>query len=599
MRSLLRPASLFITATYLLLSAVPLVPLLLGHPVDAPGRILCIEFLGWLIAWSLMASPARFHWLLFPAFLALPAELYLNAYYNQNISAHHLGIVMETSPTEAREFIGGKWWLAAGAVLGMTAWWLGSWCAARSCQVLEWRSWSRWIAVSIVATMLAVWWYAQESEAGKPRASATARSVEQTPSAIRTASWRLLPLPDWARPPFSREDFSRSWPFGIFLRAYDFWKERQYLSSLSQKSELFRFGARQVGKDSLAQTIVIVIGESSRYDRWSLNGYERETNPLLEKETNIVTLSNVITAVSATRLSVPIVLSRKPALQSLQAGFAEKSFLSAFKEAGFKTWWLSNQMSFGQFDTPVSVFAKEADITRFVNVAGFSSNASFDDALLLPLAAAMSDRAEKKLIVLHTLGNHWNYSQRYPKEYDKWQPSLFGVANPAYTDRKIKQQLNNSYDNSILYTDWFLSQVIKALKSESQMTTMMYVADHGQTLYDGNCSLAFHGHNTQFEFHVPALLWYSDLYRAAHPKKINYLLRNRHAPLTTENVFHTLLDLADIRYDGEHLDRSFVSSHFRPHKRYVDSYGWTDYDNAIFKGDCREVIDKGTPLPRD
>jgi glucan phosphoethanolaminetransferase (alkaline phosphatase superfamily) len=117
----------------------------------------------------------------------------------------------------------------------------------------------------------------------------------------------------------------------------------------------------------------MVIGESSRYDRWSLNGYARETNPLLKQEANLVALPDVITSVSATRLSVPVIISRKPATQSLKDGFSEKSFLTAFKEAGFKTFWLSNQISFGKFDTPVSVFAKEADVVEFLNLGGFTT----------------------------------------------------------------------------------------------------------------------------------------------------------------------------------------------------------------------------------
>jgi glucan phosphoethanolaminetransferase (alkaline phosphatase superfamily) len=208
----------------------------------------------------------------------------------------------------------------------------------------------------------------------------------------------------------------------------------------------------------------MVIGESSRYDRWSLNGYARETNPLLSQEANLVALPDVITSVSATRLSVPVIISRKPATQSLKDGFSEKSFLTAFKEAGFKTFWLSNQISFGKFDTPVSVFAKEADVVDFLNLGGFTDNSNYDEVLFGPLKHALADPAPKKLIVLHTLGSHWNYSHRYPKQFDKWQPSLFGVDKPVYTDIRIKEQLNNSYDSSILYTDWFLAHVIDALK---------------------------------------------------------------------------------------------------------------------------------------
>ena len=118
---------------------------------------------------------------------------------------------------------------------------------------------------------------------------------------------------------------------------------------------------------------------------------------------------------------------------------------------------------------------------------------------------------------------------------------------PVYTDTAIKPQLNNSYDSSILYTDWFLANVIGMLKQSEQRTALMYVADHGQTLYDNSCNLAFHGHNTQYEFHVPAFVWYSERYAARHPGKVAQLKQHSQARLATENAFHTPLDLADIR----------------------------------------------------
>lgn len=606
----------------------------MGNTVAQPAQIISIEFVAWLVIWALFKRPAWFHWLLIPAFLALPIELYLQAYYGQGISTHHLGVIAETSPKEALEFLGSKVWLLLAILLGISLWWWLTWKAARLTRALDWTDRSRWLILALLAISLYIWVYgrqfgvqpapssvpnsvsavtARTNAASANAASASGDDEEdsETASAETTslsasasiagggASSRFPKLPSWAKIPFEADSFGKTWPFGLAVHAYDFWKERAYLSDLAHKSAQFKFGAHQSGQTDERQIVVMVIGESSRYDRWSLNGYKRETNPLLKNEANLVSLSNVVTAVSATRLSVPVLVSRKPATQSLRAGFSEKSFLSAFKEAGFKTYWLSNQMSFGQFDTPVSVFAKEADVTQFLNLGGFTNNSSYDQILLDPLKNAINDPAPKKLIVLHTLGNHWNYSHRHPKEFDKWQPSLFGIADPAYTDLKFKPQLNNSYDNSILYTDWFLSQVIGTLKATSQLTSMMYVSDHGQTLYDGSCNLAFHGHNTQYEFHIPALMWYSDLYKTAYPDKVEYLLRHKRARLATENIFHSLLDMADIHYGTEHLEWSFLSRKFRPHKRYVDSYGWTDYDNATFKGDCREVIDKGTPLAQE
>ncbi|WP_460829454.1 phosphoethanolamine transferase, partial [Massilia agilis] len=412
------------------------------------------------------------------------------------------------------------------------------------------------------------------------------------------ASTPLPALPHWARMPFDREAFAQSWPFGLVARGMDFYRERVYLADLNRASANFHFGAHPAQADAPPQLVVLVIGESSRYDRWRLNGYARDTNPLLAQEPNLVMLPDVITSVSATRLSVPVIISRKPATESLKDGFAEKSMLTAFKEAGYKTFWLSNQISFGKFDTPVSVFAKEANVIEFLNLGSYNDKSSLDEVMLDPLKNALADPAPKKLVVLHTLGSHWNYSHRYPASFDKWLPSLYGVDKPVYTDLKIKQQLNNSYDSSILYTDWFLSHVIGTIKASGAAASMVYVADHGQTLYDGSCKVAFHGHNHQYEFHVPAFVWYSDSYRERFPDKIGQLLRHRSAHLATENMFHTLLDLGDIRYPNDRLEWSFVNSRFKLHKRYVDSYGWTDYDNAVIKGDCHEVVARTKPARR-
>lgn len=623
MSALLRSANLFLLFTYFALSAVPFAPLLLGKPLAHPAQIAGMEFVAWLTAWAVFKRPAWFHGLLLPAFLALPIQLYLNAFFGQGISPHHLGIIIETSPKEALEFLGNKVWLLLFVLITVIGWWWWSWKAARSTRDLDWADNSRWFIFGLLALGLSSWFYGEqfgvqaapvvavsgsasaaedsdEEDASEDSASANV-AVAPVVAATEHAAASAPPpkLPSWARVPFEAGTFSSTWPFGLAVHGYRFWQERQYLGELAHKSLLFKFGAHQATGAEQPQVVVMVIGESSRYDRWSLNGYPRETNPLLKKEANLVSLSNVVTAVSATRLSVPVLVSRKPATQSLKAGFSEKSFLSAFKEAGFKTYWLSNQMSFGQFDTPISVFANEADVIQFLNLGGFTDSSSFDRILLGPLQSAIKDRAPKKLIVLHTLGNHWNYSHRHPPEFDQWKPSLYGIDKPAYTDLKLKTQLNNSYDNSILYTDWFLSQVIGALKSSQQLSAMMYVSDHGQTLYDGTCKLAFHGHNTQFEFHIPALVWYSDSYQTFYPAKVAQLRRNRQARLSTENVFHSLLDLADIRYPTEQLEWSFLNQSFKRHKRYVDSYGWSDYDHATLKGDCREVIDKGQPLVQE
>lgn len=609
MRILLRPANLALVLTYLLLSAMPFLPLLLGLPLARPGQLAGIGIFAWLAVWAVFKRPAWFHWLLLPAFLALPVELYLYIYFGQGISTHHLGIIAETSPLEAFAFLGARAWLLLAVLATVLAWWGISYRAALRTRDLDWNDRSRMLVLALLLVGAGLLGYSQYTGVNAAISSASSRSVSSAASArqptaslaplTQPAAASALPaLPQWAALPFDLNAFAQSWPFGLLARGVDFYKERVYLGELRQRSAAFRFDARQADPAHTPDVVVLVLGESARFDRWRLNGYARDTNPLLAREANLISFQDLITGVSATRLSVPVILSRKPAMQSLKDGFTEKSFLTAFHEAGYKTFWLSNQISFGKFDTPISVFAQEADRVEYLNLGGFTDHSNFDEVLLAPFDRALADPAPKKLIVLHTLGSHWNYAQRYPARFDQWQPSLLGMDKPVLTDTSLKPQLNNSYDNSMLYTDWFLAQLIGTLKQSERAAALMYVADHGQTLLDGSCTQVFHGHNSQYEFHVPALAWYSDPYSARFPDKVAQLRAHRTARLSTENMFHTLVDLGDIRYPGDSLDRSIASSQLVRHKRYVDSYGWTDYDDAHLRGDCRAVIAHGKPLPR-
>jgi glucan phosphoethanolaminetransferase (alkaline phosphatase superfamily) len=455
----------YLLLSYFLISCVPFFNLFLGKPVEHAMRIVGYEVICWLVLWNVFKSPRWFHFALLPAFLAIPIEIYLRLYFGQGISTHHLGIITETTPKEALEFLGNKIWLLLLVLIAVITWWWTLLRAARKAAQLEWKHPSRWVVMAMLVSILICWSYGARVGVASASEKESTSTIDNHASLIKAIwqvrSWKDFQeildqqpaLPKWAETFYDVDSFSHSWPLGIWARAVDFYQERSYLASLSEKSKAFRFNAQQAAGNDFQQTIVVVIGESSRYDRWSLNAYQRLTNPYLSQEKNLVSFSDMITAVAATRLSVPIITTRKPATQSLKPGFTEKSFLSAYQEAGFKTFWISNQMSFGQFDTPTSVIAKEADVTQFLNLGGFTNNSSYDQILFTPLQNALNDHAPNKLIVLHSLGNHWNYSHRYPQAFDRWKPSLFGVNNPAYTNLKNKEALNNSYDNSILYTE--------------------------------------------------------------------------------------------------------------------------------------------------
>src|SRR3569832_2809884 len=157
MPSLLRPQNLFVLATYLVLSAIPFIPLMLGQTVANWKQILGMEFIAWTGIWAIFKRPAWFHFLLAPEFFALPIELYLHVYYGQGISTHHLGIIVETSHKEAIEFLGSKVWLLLGIVLATIAWCGLRWRAAWRTRSLDWADPSRWIVLGLLDVGGCVW----------------------------------------------------------------------------------------------------------------------------------------------------------------------------------------------------------------------------------------------------------------------------------------------------------------------------------------------------------------------------------------------------------------------------------------------------------
>lgn len=525
-----------------------------------------ISIAGLMSLWAIFQHPKYFHWLLLPVFLAIPAEAYLRVNFQLSVTAHHLGLIAETSPREALELLGAYIWPVLGCIVGTILWWGFAQVSLSKDMEMFWSGPTRWVALIGAALMAWTLFYHQQTVSVSHKKSMKAASSLFNENLLR-----------------------KSWPLSVYVAAYDFHIERSYLSKLNEASNSFKFMSKVSNHSQVAPVVVLIIGESSRFDRWSLNGYARDTTPLLRDEPNVVSLTDVVTPFSSTRKSVPIILTRKTVGPDTSKAFNEKSVLTAFKEAGYKTYWISNQLTFGKFDTPITAYAQEADIVKFLNIGDTNSAASYDEVLLGTLTNVLKGTEQKKFIVLHTMGSHWNYSQRHSVKFDKWTPTLRGIENPPVTDIKIKLQLNNSYDNTILYTDWFLTEVIRKLKETNVSTAMMYTADHGQLLFDGACPYAFHGRSTAYEFQVPAIVWYSNQYRAQFSSKVKYLVKHRDAPLSTENIFHSVVDMAGVSYPHEWLNRSLFSAAFSPSQRLVDSETWLDYDATKPIGDCRDI----------
>ncbi len=328
------------------------------------------------------------------------------------------------------------------------------------------------------------------------------------------------------------------------------------------------FSFKAVKSDTLTsrQVYVLIIGESSRYDRWQVNGYTRETSPRLNSVKDLITYSDVVSGAHYTWVSVPQIITRaNPDNYDLQ--YKEKSILAVFQEAGFRTYWLSNQSDQDIFwSGSITLHARTADVYSFSPT--WSPNLEFEniyDGRLLPMLDSVlrADR-EDLFIVLHTMGNHWEYNRRYPPEFDVFRPSEYpDPGNPAHLVNR--EAIWNSYDNSIRYADFFIHSVIETVNRNADISTVTFISDHGEDLFDAYGDRAdFHFRPSAATLRVPLFVWTSDSYKNIFPAKRANLEAHASMKIGTENLFYTLTDIANIRIEDFDPSRSFAHPDFIP-----------------------------------
>lgn len=392
---------------------------------------------------------------------------------------------------------------------------------------------------------------------------------------------------------FEKSSLNDYFPWGLPLRIQRYVALQQGMKNAKQALQDFYFDARQAtSRLDEPEIHVLVIGETGRPDRWQLNGYARATNPLLSKQKDLISFTNVTTGWAWTRMSVPVIISRKPS--RMESYFPEKSIISVFKEAGFWTAWYSTQGALGFHESAVALHASEASDVQYINPAGYRSPGAYDGQLLELLHKALNRPEKKKFIVLHTLGSHYNYVHRNPQDFDYFLPTLRGKLNTSLHDKNLKEELNNSYDNSIKYTDYFLHHVIENLKIQNMVATLLYVADHGENIFDENCDKSGHGHNTEYDYRIAATWWNSEKFGEKFPAKVFSAKSMKTQAWSTENIFESLADAADIKIkNNPRSNKSILSENFQTTPRWVQSGLF--FDRAARSGACK-VLTHTAPL---
>ncbi len=299
-----------------------------------------------------------------------------------------------------------------------------------------------------------------------------------------------------------------------------------------------------LGKSFTKPTLfVLVIGETARADHFSLNGYDKPTNPLLAQQ-NIINYSQVTSCGTETAVSVPCMFSTLGRNKySDKKAKSQEGLLDVLKHSGYSVLWRDNNS--GCKGTCARVTYEDMSNLKVPELC--NEHECFDNILLHELDKQVTNMPGNKVIVMHQNGSHGpEYYRRYPSNMEVFKP----VCRVNKLQDCTKEEINNAFDNTIHYTDYFLNSTIEWLKTQSTQynTALIYLSDHGESL--GEKNLYLHGMPYLIapyeQKHIPFFFWFSESF--TQNSKINFdclrgLTNNEYSQ---DNLFHTTLGLLNV-----------------------------------------------------
>ncbi|RBL72484.1 hypothetical protein C3E98_002960 [Pseudomonas sp. MWU13-2625] len=341
----------------------------------------------------------------------------------------------------------------------------------------------------------------------------------------------------------------------------------RYLDTLAGMEEMLHSTSKvpplhnlKVADADKPSTLVLVIGESTNRQRMSLYGYPRKTTPELDKlKDQLAVFDNVITPRPYTIEALQQVLTFADE-ENPDLYLSTPSLVSMMKQAGYKTFWITNQQTMTKRNTMLTTFSEQADEQVYLNNNRNQNAAQYDGDVIEPFNKALTDPAQRKLIVVHLLGTHMSYQYRYPPTFDKFQDRT-GV--PAGV-RDDQVPTYNSYDNAVLYNDFVVSSLIKDYAKSDPNGFLLYLSDHGEDVFDSA------GHNTLGRnenkptapmYTIPFMAWASPKWRENHDWNFAADLGR---PYSSSHLIHTWADMAGLSFDELDRTKSLVSDSFKP-----------------------------------
>lgn len=318
------------------------------------------------------------------------------------------------------------------------------------------------------------------------------------------------------------------------------------------------------------QTYIVIIGESTSKKHLQLYGYNRDTNPLLsEIKNDLIIYKDVITpnVHTITALEKILTLSNVNNVKLTDNG----SVVQLANQAGFETYWLSNQKPVGYYESIPTLIGSAAKNKYFIATDNYNYDI-YDENLLPFLENILNEKPIKKVIFIHLIGTHGNYNKRYPNEYEVFKDEKKDL---LFKHKKAYKAVNE-YDNANLYNDFVVRSIIEKVRSKNQNSYVLYFSDHGDEVFD---AIDFQGHSgyfgTKSMFEVPFVIWFSKKYKT---QNFNYINLNFQPDLkyNLEDFIYTFSEISNIKFDGLDLSKSVLNNNFIERPRIIKNN--RDYD---------------------
>ncbi|MEB6679530.1 phosphoethanolamine transferase [Acinetobacter lwoffii] len=294
--------------------------------------------------------------------------------------------------------------------------------------------------------------------------------------------------------------------------------------------------------------MVLVVGETARAESFALNGYARNTNPELSKLA-VINFSQVSSCGTATAVSVPCMFSgMSRETYDEQLASHREGLLDIAQRAGYQVTWIDNNSGCKGACDRVQKYQIPAQLKqKWCDAGGECFDEILVDSLKDYLAHLDKNNPKPQLIVLHQMGSHGPaYFKRSKAPYQPFQPTCNSNAIQGCSTEELK----NSYDNSIVYTDHVLAQIVETLKQQTQYQTgFWYLSDHGEST--GEHGLYLHGAPYSMaptqQTHVPMLMWFSDAWKQQNTQQVSCLKGQTNQARSQDHLFPSLLSLLDIK----------------------------------------------------